>query len=121
MRENVRLWALLLIVVFPAFGQVETAKVTIRAILVDKDLNQKPIPRLSLSLARSDVADTQPYAARTNFDGIAELQLPPGRYHLSTSEPVEFQGKKYSWEMDLSVSAPGTVAELSNDNAKSID
>jgi len=121
MRETVRLWALLLVVAFPAFGQVETAKVTIRAILVDKDLNQKPIPRLSVSLSRSDIAGAEPYLGRTNFDGIAELQLPPGRYHLSTSEPVEFQGRKYSWEMDLSVSAPSTVAELSNDNAKSID
>jgi len=120
-RETVRLWALLLIIVFPALGQVETAKLTIRAILVDKDLNQKPIPRLSVSLTRSDVAGTEPYAARTNFDGLAELQLPAGRYHLSTSDPVEFQGKKYSWEMDLTVSAPNTVAELSNDNAKSTD
>ncbi len=120
MREAVRLWALLLIVVFPAVGQVETAKLTIRAILVDKDLNQKPIPRLSVSLSRSDVAGTEPYTARTNFDGVAELQVPPGQYHLSTSEPVEFQGKKYSWEMDLTVSSPGTAAELSNDNAKSI-
>jgi S1-C subfamily serine protease len=121
MRETVRLWVLLLVVASPAFAQVETAKVTIRAILVDKDLNQKPIPRLSLSLTRSDVAGTEPYAARTNFDGVAELQLPAGRYHLSTSEPVEFQGKKYSWEIDLTVAAPGTTVELSNDNAKSTD
>src|SRR5260370_5388932 len=120
MREAVRMWALLLIVVFPAVGQVETSKLPIRAILVDKDLNQKPIPRLSVSLSRSDVAGTEPYTARTNFDGVAELQVPPGQYHLSTSEPVEFQGKKYSWEMDLTVSSPGTAAELSNDNAKSI-
>ncbi len=121
MRQSLCLWALLLAAGFPAFGQVELAKVTIRAILVDKDLNQKPIPRLSLTVTRSDVAGTEPYSARTNFDGMAELQLPPGRYRLSTSDPVEFQGKKYSWDMDLNASAPDTLIELSNDNAKSTE
>ena len=94
MRQSLCLWALLLAAGFPALAQVESPKVTIRAILVDKDLNQKPIPRLSLRLTRSDVTGTEPYSARTNFDGTAGLELPPGRYHLSTSDPAEFQGNR---------------------------
>lgn len=56
--------------------------------------------------------------ARTGFDEVAELQLAPGKYHLSTSEPVEFQGRKFSWQVDIMVSGPEFTVDLSNDNAK---
>ena len=85
--------------VLPAFCQVETAQVTIRAVLVDKDLNQKAVPRLALDLARAGAGSAGPknaasISARTGFDGIAQLRLAPGTYQLSTPDPIEFQGKR---------------------------
>jgi hypothetical protein len=87
-------------------------------VLVDKDLNLKPVPKLVIVLAPFEGPVGATVAGKTGFDGNGELQLAPGKYHLSTPEPIEFQGKKYSWEVDVTVSAPETTVELSNDNAK---
>ena len=109
--------AFLVFIGTPLWSQVETSKLKIRAILVDKDLNQKPVPRLSVKLVRTDMDGTEPATAKTGFDGIAELQLSPGKYRLLTPEPTEFQAKKYSWEIEIAVSGPEFAVELSNDNA----
>jgi S1-C subfamily serine protease len=110
--------ALLVCITIPLWSQVETSKLKVRAILVDKDLNQKPVPRLSVTLVSAGSNATEPIRAKTGFDGLAELDLSPGKYHLSTLEPVEFQGKKYSWEIEVAVTARELVVELSNDNAR---
>src|ERR1700674_2143811 len=118
MKRLSALWALLLVLAVPAFPQVETVTLRVRAVMVDGDLNQKPAPRLALVLVRSDSAGAEPITTKTSFEGIAELQLPPGNYRLSTPEALEFQGKRYSWEINIAVSAPETPVELSNDNGK---
>src|SRR6266404_712496 len=100
------------------WSQADTAKLKVRAILIDKDLNQKPVPKLTFVLAPFDGPVGETITGKTGFDGNGELQLAPGKYRLSTSEPVEFQGKKYSWEVDVVVSLPESSVELSNDNAK---
>src|SRR6267143_1333984 len=100
------------------WSQTESAKLKVRAVLVDKDLNQKPVPKLTFVLAPFDGPVGETITGKTGFDGNGELQLAPGKYRLSTPEPVEFQGKKYSWEVDVTVSAPESTTELSNDNAK---
>ena len=92
----------------------------VRAVLVDKDLNPKPVPRLALSLQRTDAAG-ETIAVRTGFDGSAETELPAGKYRLVTPEPVEFQGKRYSWDMEIKLSGSEFSLDLSNDNAKSVD
>ena len=96
----------------------QSTKLKVRAVLVDKDLNQKPVPKLAFVLAPFEGPVGATVTGKTGFDGNCELQLAPGKYHLSTSEPIEFQGKKYSWEVDVTVSAPEATVELSNDNAK---
>src|SRR3990172_8424576 len=101
MKKVFSLGALILLLALPGFSQVENVKLKVRAVLVDKDLNQKPAPRLSLMINRSDLPDAAPVTVRTNFDGMAELLLSPGKHRLSTPEPIEFQGKKYSWEMEM--------------------
>jgi S1-C subfamily serine protease len=110
--------ALLLSSAPSAWSQIEGAKLKVRAVLVDKDLNLKPVPKLVIVLAPFEGPVGATVAGKTGFDGNGELQLAPGKYHLSTPEPIEFQGKKYSWEVDVMVSAPETTVELSNDNAK---
>jgi hypothetical protein len=101
-----------------AWSQADTAKLKIRAVLIDKDLNQKPVPKLAFVLAPFDGPVGELVTGKTGFDGNGELQLAPGKYRLSTPEPVEFQGKKYSWEVEVLVSAPESTVELSNDNAR---
>jgi len=99
-------------------SQTESARLKIRAILVDKDLNQKPVPKLAFVLTPFEGPVSDSLTGKTGFDGSAELSAAPGKYHLSTPEPIEFQGKKYSWELDVAVVAPESTVELSNDNAK---
>lgn len=111
----------LLSIVPSAWSQAESAKLKVRAVLVDKDLNQKPVPKLVFVLAPFDGPVGETITGKTGFDGNSELQLAPGKYHLSTSEPVEFQGRKYSWEVDVTVAALESTVELSNDNAKVTD
>ena len=109
--------ALFLLCVVPAFSQVETAKLRIRAVLVDGDLNQKPAPRLTLRVVRADGGSGGAITIMTSFEGTAEVQLSPGRYRVSTPEPIEFQGKKYAWNVEITVSVPESSLDLSNDNA----
>jgi hypothetical protein len=93
--------------------------VKLRAVLVDKDLNPKPVPKLVVNLrAAGDFAQAQPHSLTTGFDGLAETMLPRGRYHLMTPQGVEFQGKKYSWDFEWEVAQPESHLDLSNDNAK---
>jgi S1-C subfamily serine protease len=111
--------ALLLLSSAPStWSQADSAKLKVRAVLVDKDLNQKPVPKLAFVLARFEGPAGESPAGKTGFDGNGELQLAPGKYRLSTPEPVEFQGKKYSWDLEITVSASESTIELSNDNAK---
>lgn len=102
----------------PVPAQVETVKLKVHALLVDRDLNQKPVPKLTLVLQRLDVAASEPSTIKTGFDGVAEVQLPAGKYRLSTPQPVDLQGKSYRWEFEFTLSGPERTLELSNDNAK---
>ncbi len=110
----------LLLFVTPARAQSPTVHVKVRVILVDKDLNPKPVPRLALTLQRAG-ASGETVALRTGFDGLAEADVPAGKYRLATPEPVEFQGKRYSWDMEVTVSGSEFSQDLSNDNAKVSD
>lgn len=87
-------------------AQEQNAKLTIKAALVDKDLNVKPVPKLVLSL-RSTQGGTVINAV-TGFNGTAEVKLPAGQYHVTSAQPVEFQGKKYTWKIDFQVKAGQT-------------
>jgi S1-C subfamily serine protease len=105
-----------------AYGLVQTpasqpnGRLKIRAALVDKDLNVKPVPKLVLALQPR--SGGKALAATTGFDGRAELELPAGQYHVSSAQPVDFQGKKYSWDVDLTIRPGDNQLELSMDNAR---
>lgn len=117
MRRVLLFGTLFLVVAFPAFSQVENAKLKIRVVLVDGDLNQKPAPRLTLRVVRVDGGSGGAVTIMTSFEGAAEVQLAPGKYRVSTPEPIEFQGKTYGWNADVTVAAPESFLDLSNDNA----
>lgn len=101
-------------------SQGAATRLKARVILVDKDLNQKPVPHLALVLQPTDPAGA-PVTIKTGLDGSAETILDAGKYKLATPEGVEFQGKRYQWEMELALTGQDFVLELSNDNAKVSD
>ena len=97
------------------------SKVKVRAILVDKDLNQKPVPHLTVVLAADSNDPDSSHEVKTDFEGKAEFQAPPGKYRLSTPQGVDFQGHHYAWEMEINVSGESVSLDLSNDNARVAD
>ncbi|HKF21869.1 MAG TPA: S1C family serine protease [Candidatus Angelobacter sp.] len=110
-------WMFASVLAAAALAQAPAVRLTVRAILIDKDLNQKPVPRLALVFTRLDGTPAEAITIKTGFDGTAEAKLPAGKYHIATPEPVEFQGKRYSWQQDLVVTGLEQTLELSNDNA----
>jgi S1-C subfamily serine protease len=101
------------------YPQPQTAPVNVRVrvVLVDKDLNQKPVPFCIVNFRNLATADA-PAALKTDLDGKAEKQLPPGRYSLSTPKPVELAGKRYSWNLEIQITGAEQRVDLTNDNAK---
>lgn len=104
-------------------AQAPLVKVKIRAAVYDRDLNLKPVPHLELSFRSLDKDKEQsaPTVIQTSLDGTAETELPPGQYQVSTSKPLEFQGKTYLWDLTVQLSLPQRALEFSNDNAKVTD
>ena len=102
-----------------ASAQAPVTILRVHAILVDKDLNQKPVPHLALVLQPEDDA-ASPVTFKTSLDGSVVATLPSGKYKLSTPDPVEFQGQRYRWEMEITLTGPEFLLELSNDNAKTL-
>jgi Trypsin-like peptidase domain len=94
-------------------------KVKIRAALFDRDLNLKPVPRLVIALKPK--LSAPPLTTQTSLEGTAELELPLGAYQLTTDKPAELFGKQYLWDLEITISKPDQVIELSNDNAKVTD
>jgi hypothetical protein len=86
------------------WSQDKSAKLKVRALLIDKDLNQKPVPKLAFTLTPFEGPAGKSVSGKTGFDGSGEMQLAPGKYRLVTPEPVEFQNKAYTWELDVVVS-----------------
>jgi S1-C subfamily serine protease len=91
-------------------------RLIVRAALVDKELNVKPIPRLALKIYRT--ADPNSITqVRTALDGTVSVELPPGAYRMESVQPLSYQGKAYSWRVDVVLSRNDQPCELTNDNA----
>ena len=84
MRKVALLATLFLSLVSPAFPQNEKATLKVHVVLVDGNLNQKPVPRLLLKVERSDSAGAEAVTARTGFDGdggdTTDAGAIPGEY-----------------------------------------
>jgi len=97
--------------------QAAPVSVTVRVILVDKDLNQKPVPFCIINF-RNEGSTEAPTELKTGLDGKAERQLVPGRYAISTPQPVELGGKRYTWNLEIPIGGAEQHIDLTNDNAK---
>ena len=99
--------------------QSDLRKINVRVVLVDKELNQKPVPHISLVF--SSLAGGHPdlfLQGRTDFGGNAEFQAPPGKYRVATPQGIDFQGRHYEWDVEVSVTEQACLVDLSNDNAR---
>jgi hypothetical protein len=100
--------------------QTTPVNVKVRVLLVDKDLNQKPVPFYILYFRTAGTADA-PAALKTDLDGKVERQLPPGRYSISSPKPVDLGGKRYSWNLEIQITGAEQRIDLTNDNARTED
>lgn len=92
--------------------------VTIKTAVVDKALNVKGVPKFLLTVVNKDKSFAE-WKTATGFDGVAALTLPAGDYVVRSTEPLNFGGSEYAWEVGFKVIGDSvTVVELSNDNAK---
>jgi hypothetical protein len=91
-------------------------RLVVRAALVDKDLNVKPIPGLALKIYRTAGQGTVT-EVRTALDGTVSVELPSGAYRIESDRPLPYQGKAYTWRVNVVVSHNDQSYELTNDNA----
>ena len=119
-RPFVRILATILavpvVVMAAARPQAAAVHVKIRAILVDKDLNQKPVPFLVVKT--KNVATGAELELKTGLDGAVQADLAEGKYVFSTTKAMEFGGKKYLWSFETAVKGAEQEVTLTNDNAK---
>ncbi len=101
-----------------ASTQTQTAQVHVklRAVLVDKDLNQKPVPFLVVKFTNSKGGAAA--EMKTGLDGSAQGALAAGKYTVSTDKPAELGGKKYTWHTQIEIKGTEQEIDLTNDNAK---
>jgi S1-C subfamily serine protease len=117
MRACLLLASLLSIFSILAAPQTSPVTVKVRVLIVDKDLNQKPVPFYIIQFHNEGNADPST-AVKTDLEGKAERQLPPGRYSISTPKPVELGGKRYSWNFQIQITGVEQRVDLTNDNAR---
>lgn len=91
--------------------------VKIRVVIVDRDLNPKPVPKARIVVKQADSPTPARFEATTDFEGAAQLSIPPGRYRLISAHPTDFQGKSYNWDVEVTVTESQNSFDLSNDNA----
>ncbi len=109
--------AILFACVLAAQSQSRPVKVHVHVILVDSELNQKPVPFLNVTLKGAAISSD----VKTRLDGAAETTLPPGAYTVTTVKPVDFAGKRYSWSLRVTLTGAEKTIDLTNENAKEED
>ncbi|MBZ5502983.1 MAG: S1C family serine protease [Acidobacteriia bacterium] len=97
-----------------AQAQGHVVKVRVRVILVDQDLNQKPVPFFAIALK----CGAKTAEVKTSLEGSAEAQLPSGHCTVSSLKPAELGGRRFSWNVQLALVGAEQTVDLTNDNAK---
>src|SRR5258706_1131846 len=97
---------------YATLAQPNLVKVRVRVILVDQDLNQKPVPFFLVSLkCGANAAEV-----KTTLQGTAEAQLPPARCTVSSPKPAELGGRRFSCNIQVSLSRADQHMDLTKDN-----
>src|SRR5258708_20511717 len=112
MIRALRLAVLLFVCALAVQANPDLVKVKVRVILVDRDLNQKPVPFLLVSLKNGAKSSE----VKTGLDGTVETQLPPGKYMITTPKPAELGDRRFSWNMTLAITGAQATVDLTNEN-----
>jgi hypothetical protein len=115
--RSLSLTLLLLACCGAAQSKTDLVKVHLRVVLVDRELNQKPVPFLLVSI-RNGAKSAE---VKTGLDGSAEIKLPPGNYTVTTPKPTELGGQSFSWNVAVKLGGLDQNVDLTNDNARSED
>jgi len=97
--------------------QKAPVRVKLRVLLVDKDLNQKPVPFYVVSF-HNQTSNSNSLELKTDLEGKAEDSLEAGRYSITTPKPIELGSKRFSWNLEIQISGTEQRIDLTNDNAK---
>src|SRR5467141_222089 len=114
MKRYLSVFLLGLVSAWATSAQPNLVKVRVRVILVDQELSQKPVPFFIVSLK----SGAKTVEVKTSLDGIAEAQLAPGRYTVSSPKPAELGRRRFSWNTQVSLSVADHNIDLTNDNAR---
>jgi S1-C subfamily serine protease len=98
-------------------AHAQTVSVSLRIVLVDRDLNQKPVPWFLVRLRREGTQNSEISELKTRLNGECEAEVPAGRYQLATPFPIDLQGRRYTWSMEVTLTGSHEIIELTNDNA----
>jgi len=109
------MWIFVFVLNMPV--QAQAVKVNLQIILVDRDLNQKPVPWFHVRLRRKDSQNPQVFELKTKLDGKCEIAVPAGQYELATPRPINLEGRLYKWAMEVTLTGTQENIELTNDNA----
>ena len=116
--RSVLLLAIVFTIIASVFAQ-QPDNVSLKVVIVDRKLNLKPAPKLALIVRKTGDPLGKETEVTTSFEGDAAISLPPGEYTVSSSVPLEFEGRSFSWETAFVVeNGKHLSVELSNDNAK---
>ena len=73
-------------------AQPSAVKLVVKAMVVDRDLDVKPIPKFVLSLQRTDgEGETIVSTLTTRVDGTLDTQVATGRYRIASVKPLNFE------------------------------
>src|SRR5947208_17143951 len=97
-----RLFVLFVLLMAIAASSQQSAKLTVKAAVVTNDLSVKPVPKLALSI---DPEVGPPTLLSTNFEGVATIDLPLGKYRVKTTRGIDFESKHFDWDVALEVKA----------------
>jgi putative serine protease PepD len=101
----------------PPSAPSPTAQLVVKAMVVDRDLNVKPIPKFVFTVRGTNPAAQSESSVTTGLDGSAKATLPTGTYEVRSASPLDFENKRFTWNVRVIVTGPETTIELSNDNA----
>jgi len=117
MTKRLLLTMALLFASAPVQAQAQLVHVKLRVVLIDKDLNQKPVPFVVVRMKASSGGNNA-VEAKTDLLGTAQLQVPLGHYLVTTAKPTDLGGKRYTWSFDADIKSADQEIDLTNDNAK---
>jgi S1-C subfamily serine protease len=94
---------------------VTSSKLTIKTTVITNDLNVKAVPKLGLSIEGDSGT---PIQLSSSIEGIAIVNLAPGKYRVKSTRGIDFESKHFDWDVKVDLNAGENQLELSSDNAK---